>query len=92
MGTTTDSLHASRLNIDTDWDPSEIVSAAQKTITDGDFQARLSDKLACGGVIVTGAPGCIIEGQLAARVSDKISHGSVLKTGSDKVVIGDVGG
>lgn len=91
MGTTTDSLHASRLNIDTDTDPSKIVSAAQKTITDGDFQARLSDALACGGVIVTGAPGCIVEGQLAARVGDAISHGSVLKTGSDKVIIGNVG-
>lgn len=91
MGTPINSLYASRLDIDTDTDPSKIVSAAKKTITDGNFQARLSDVLACGGVIVTGAPGCIVEGQRAARVSDQISHGSVLKTGSDKVIIGNVG-
>ncbi|MBI4751772.1 MAG: PAAR domain-containing protein [Acidobacteria bacterium] len=92
MGTTTKPLHASRLSLDTDTDPSVIVTAAKQTITDGNFQARLSDALACGGVIVTGAPGCIVEGKLAARVGDAISHGSVLMTGSDKVVIGNVGG
>lgn len=91
-GTTTEPLHASRLSIDTDTDPAPIVTAAKQTITDGNFSARLTDSLACGGTIVTGAPGCIIEGQLAARVGDSISHGSVVMTGSPIVIIGNVGG
>lgn len=92
MSTTTEPLHAARLSLDTDTDPSVIVTAAKRTIHDGDFAARLTDSLACGGVIVTGAPGCIIEGQPAARVTDAISHGSVVMTGTSKVVIGNLGG
>jgi uncharacterized Zn-binding protein involved in type VI secretion len=64
------------------------VTGLETVIVGFQYQARVTDKEACGAAISKGEPTVIIGFQDAARKGDPTSHGGTLASGCPTVIIG----